>query len=324
MGVYEKAYFEEYNALIQTFEDEKRSDTFSFLDIYLTTLVNTFKWVKSVPKIPQFMIERFLCSAGRVAFFIKDAVPMILPAFPTGALDIYGEYSEYYVVGRNGENFTLKKEEIELCYANSFALPYYWMAKHFADKTTEAMTAIDGALHRAGLGPFVVAATEAQKAQLVDAITKADPRKPYTVLPNGLFDPSKAIRLPVFDNKETDVIALWDVYTRYRNLYYSTIGINNIEIQKRERLTQAEGSGNDEIVRYSLLDDMYQCRDDWKKRVKEHFNYDIEFEVQRDAATVYNLKMSNADKIEYMKVEMSKGSNIAQTNNSNTEVDPNE
>ena len=117
-------------------------------------------------------------------------------------------------------------------------------------------------------------------------------------------------RAPVFDNRETDVLSLWDVFSRYDRMFYRTFGISTVGIQKNERLTEAESTGEEEMTRYTLFQDMYNCRMDGIEQVKKKFNYDLSIEVMRDQKTVYELSQSNEDKIKMRKIEASKGANI--------------
>ena len=106
-------------------------------------------------------------------------------------------------------------------------------------------------------------------------------------------------------------------------------GINNVEVQKRERLTQAEGSGNDEYVRYTLLWDLFDNRRTFVDNVKEKFNHELEFELNRDIQTVYQLDIQtvyqltvdNDQKIADALIEITKGSNIGGQERSNDDTD---
>ena len=91
---------------------------------------------------------------------------------------------------------------------------------------------------------------------------------------------------------------------------YTTFGFDTIEIQKRERLTQAEGSANSEISRYSLFMDMFECRRDFADRVKEKFNFDLDVDINRNSNTVYNMQLDNEELIDNELIEISKGSNL--------------
>ena len=78
-------------------------------------------------------------------------------------------------------------------------------------------------------------------------------------------------------------------------------------------MTEAEGSGNDEITRYTLLDDMYERRKEFIAEVKEKFGVELEVELNRDSATVYNIELDNAQKIDDVQLNIMRGINTKGT-----------
>lgn len=324
MSVFHKLYTE---AIEKTKEQNKfifDLEKFDFFLIYMTSLVSSFKWKKTpVDNMPLFKPEQFIQQSGRLGLFNYENKWHILPIFPNGTIEEYGEYSDYIAVDCTGKNYMLKKDDLCICYNNSFCVPYYSMVKRFSDKSALALRAVDVSLAKA-IAPTLVGVSSQEQLDIIGEMAQSiNNPVPYKAMIKGKFDAKELDRVPAFDNREVDVLALWDVYVRYRNLYYGTIGINNIEIAKRERLTEAEGSGNDEIVRYSLFDDMWEQRQDFIKRAKEKFNVDIEIEINRDVDTVYSLLTDNEDKIDAVEMETLKGVNLGGNNEEEEEEDVN-
>jgi hypothetical protein len=203
-------------------------------------------------------------------------------------------------------------------------MPYYPTIKHFADKSSYALRSVHVSLQKAMMPTVISCENEQQIKILNDFNYEEKTLKPFIATHKEKFDADSMERQPIFDNRENDVLALWDCYVRYRNMFYATFGINNVEIQKRERLTEAEGSGNDEIVRYSLLDDMYEQRKDFVERVNKRFGTEISIELNRDSATVYELNLTGEEKIENMRMANLKGVNLQGANTEEKEVDENE
>ena len=310
MSVFHNLYtdsFAKYDEKIQAKQD---ATEFVFFNNYLTTLINTFRW-KYKLNIPIGFIEDAEQRTGLMAYFYDNDKPKFLPAFPSGILLENGLFSEYTMWGLDGKTYIRKLEDAELCFNCTRRMPYIGMVAYFAEKTANAIMAVDSALNKAIVPTVIAVESEEHLSTLSGILNEIKNLKPFRAFVKRKFDQNSMQRVSAFDNRENDVLALWDVYVRYRNLFYSTIGINNVEITKRERLTQAEGSGNDEIVRYTILDDMYYCRLDFCDRVKKHFGDDMSVELRRDTATVYELTLDNFQKIENEKIIISKGANIA-------------
>lgn len=319
MSVFSNIYTSRYEASEEYNRLKHYATDFDFFDTCMTTVINTFSW-KSLPdqKLPHFMPEYFLQNSGRIARYIDDnGEKKLHAAFPNGQLTDTGEFTSYTIVTPNGRSIVRAAEDIEICFNNCFKMPYVYKINQFAQKMSYALRSVDSALVKACLPVIALFENEVQLKKF-DKFTDPEVAMQAFVgmLKEKLVNKDVEI-LNLYKAGDIDVLALWDVYVRYRNLFFTTFGINNVEVQKRERLTEAEGAGNDEITRYSLLDDMYRCRTDFVKRCKDHFGDDMEIEINRDLSTVFNLEADNAEKMRLMKLEFTKGTNPA--NESETE-----
>lgn len=276
---------------------------------YLSTVISSFKWGKLPKNVLAFAPEKYLCYWGLLGMFKDGEEIKIYPCYPAGALMENGEFEKYIFVAMNGKNWTRTRDEIALCYNNSLAIPSIYNIRELASKSTDALRAVDSALERSMIPAIIECDSETDMAQLSDLYDRKKNQLPFRLKFKDGFKAEGCTVNDIFDSRKYDMLQMWDVYVRYRNLFYTTYGVNNIEIQKRERLTEAEGSGNDEITRYTLLQDMYDRRQDFVKECKEKFDYDIEITVNRDSATVYNLTLENEDKIDDVKLNLLRGVN---------------
>ena len=320
MGVFTNTYLAQTGEILKKYAEEKIAEDLSFYDIYLTTLINTFKWSKIPVDLPSFMPEQFLQYSGRLGIFENNGIK-ILPIFPAGSLMENGEYTQYTAIAMNGKTYRVDYDDVVIIFNNCTKTGYAPLVQHFSNKTSYALRAVESALQKAIMGTIIGAETEDQVNLINQLNDKEKVLKPFVAMMRTKFTSGEFERISVFDNRENDVIALWDVYVRYRNLFYSTFGVNNVEIQKRERLTEAEGSGNDEIVRYSLLYDMYNQRIVGINKANEKFGIDIKIEINRDSSTVYELTKTNEEKIEDMQLEMTRGTNLPTGGVNNAEED---
>lgn len=314
MSVFHNIYTKKYEES-QEFQELKKYQTdFNFFDTCMTSVINTFKWTKyPYKKLPQFMIEWFFQSAGRVAMYKDDNGELhIHPAYPNGALTDEGDFTAYTMYTPNGKSFYRSAEDIEIGFNNSFKIPYIYKVKQFSDKMSYALRAVDTSLTKACM-PTVALFENPEQLKKFDRFTNPETAvQPFVSMLKEKLVSKEVETIDIYDATKIDIIGLWDVYVRYRNLFYTTFGINNVEIQKRERLTEAEGAGNDEITRYSLLTDMDNCRKDWCKRCKEHFGVEMEYEINRDITTVFELQSTNEEKIELANLDFTKGTNPAE------------
>lgn len=318
MSVYHNIYANSYDEKTKQVLNEVQETDFMLSFNYLSTVISTFKWGGDLPEdCRQHIPEENLCYWGLQGLFKDDDGNFrIYPCYGVGKLLENGLYDTYCFIARNGKMWYRKLEDICLCFNNFLRIPSFGIINEYAEKSKRALNAVDAALERAMIPPIVTGRNESQMKQIGEYINNEPMnRKPFRTAQSDDFKAGEIEVHKFFDNRENDILSLWDVYVRYRNLFYTTFGINNIEIQKRERLTQAEGSGNDEITRYTLLSDMYECRKNFVDLAKEKFGINITIELNRDSTTVYQILSDNEEKIKNALIEISKGSNVAQNNN---------
>lgn len=312
MGVFEKIYSENVQRKYEEIRSNVKSDFFTLWFSYFNAVINTFTW-KNLPEgvLPQ-MPEEFLCYWGQLAMFNDDEGNVkIYPTYGSGEYLENGLYSEYTIIARNGRTWIRDINDIELCFNNAIKYPSIWFINEMTDKSTSALRAVDAALERAILPPIIECQSEEQEALVSKMYDREKNLMPFRTVLGKHFSGENSVQIhQIFDNRVNDVLALWDVYVRYRNFFYTFIGINNVEIQKRERLTEAEGSGNDEITRFTLINEMNEMRQDFVTRANKKFGTNLDIQINRDISTVYALSADNSEKIEAMDLTFSKGANI--------------
>jgi hypothetical protein len=306
-NIYENVIGKERQELII---DKDRKDAFILIN-YLNTVISSFKWKNLPETILPFMPEEQLCFTGRTAFFKDDNGNFkIYPCFMSGSLLENGEYTEYTIIARNGKQWIRKKEDIEICYNNSLRLPSAIQIFALAEDASYALRAVKTSLRRSMIPPVLTATTDEQLKALAEMREPEMSMNMFFIAFKNAVAKGEVDKIDFFDNTKEDIMSKWDIFVRWRNLFYTTFGINNVEIQKKERLTKSEGTSNDEITRYTLFDDMINCRRDWCDRIKTHFGYELDFEINRDTVTVYETSLDNEEKIENASIEIFKGANF--------------
>lgn len=323
MSVFHNIYKEKLDKYYEDLEKKEQGERFFIFQEFYSTVTSTFRWSK-VPKTNLFyQPEKYLFWWGQCAFFKDDDGEFkIFPCYPAGTLLENGLYDKWTIIAENGKTWIKDYKDIEICFANTLHLPSCISTQEMVKKCTYALESVDTALRRA-ISPNVFScADDNTMKMLTDYLKDSNTFPLFKIVNNEGFSKEAISLFKMFDNRENDVLALWDVFVRYRNMFLTSRGINTVEIQKKERLTEAEGGANDEFVRYSMLDSEWELRKDFKNRVKEHFDYDLDIELRRDRPTVYELELTNDEKIEAMEMENLKGVNLG--NNVESEEKENE
>ena len=300
MSVFSKLY-EKQMEKIEEHEHFKTTTTYLFLRQLLTTsVISSFEW-KGVPdfikEIPDYIEESYF-GAGKIAATEYNGERLIAPCYANGTLKKSGLYSHYTLIFRDGTQLILPKEDIELGFNNCFHTPSHLVVNEMIENCVRALRAVDMSLFRAQL-PSLLALNDEEKINSVIAEIEKQYKKinPLAVV-SGDWVENDLQKFELFDNRATDVLALWDIFVRYKNLAFTTFGINNVEITKNERLTLNESESNTEITRYGMFYDMYSHRKDFCDRVNNRFGWDLSVTLNRNYNTVAELNMSNEDKIE--------------------------
>lgn len=304
MSVFSKVY-ENQMKEIQTAEMYKTVATDSFLrQLFYTTVISSFGYEGNLPEFigpENDYIEECFFYGGTVAYFVHtkgDGKKYIANCYPSGILMKNGMYSTYTVIFRNGETFIYNYEDLEICFNNTFKIPSIVTVNQLIEKCLRSLRAVDMSLVKASIPALVACEDETKLTQLVDKLCKSyEMVDPLSVV-SGDWVENEIKKVDLYDNRAQDILALWDIFVRYKNLFFTTFGINNVEITKTERLTQAEGQSNTEITRYGLFSDMYHHRVDWCKRIKDHFGDEITCIINRNVDTVVELNLTTEEKIQ--------------------------
>lgn len=318
MSVFSKIYEDIRNEIVQH-EDYQNLSTEHFLTcIFYSTVIASFSYEGDTPdfirQVPSYIEECFFMSS-KVGFFVHEGKPYITPCYPNGVLLDNGMYSHYTCIFRNGKQVIIPIEDIEICENNSLGVPSRVLVDEILTKCVNSLRAVDMSLERASMPALTI--TDNRTADLIanairDSLSHS---KPYALIENSAIKGDAVHKYDLFDNRAQDVIALWDIFVRYKNLFFSSWGVNNVEIAKNERLTQAEGESNTEIIRYALFYDLYEHRVDWFKRIADHFGYNITVVINRNVDTVTEITMTTEEKQEMKKMLIAPYLN--QNNNNN-------
>lgn len=288
-SVFHNIYTQQYEKGLSNVLEENCVVVSTFRLLCLETVLNMFVWKNLPPDTLPYMPERYACWWGSFAAFTDDGELKIFPAYPSGSLLENGQYSSYNIVAMNGKKWLRDRDEIALCYNNTLSTPSIGLINELADKMSTALRAVDCALERS-LVPTVFSTPNPEDFKTLSGLyDKIKNQLPFRVMQsqNGLTD-VKVIN-DAFDSSRYNVTMMYDVFTKYRNLFNQIFGINALSVIKRERLTSGELTGGEEQASFTLINGMYERRKEFCKECKDKFNSDIDFDISRGAAEIYHI-----------------------------------
>lgn len=298
-SVFHNIYTSQYAGAVSNVAEEDFGAIATFRLLCLETVLNTFTWTNLPKDCLPYSPERYACWWSMFAMFKDDSGELkLFPAYPSGMLKENGQYDRYTIVAMNGKNWTVSRDEIALCYNNTLGTPSIGIINELADKMANALRAVDCALERSMM-PVVFQTAEPEDFKTLSGLYDGIKNKlPFRVMQSeSVISDIKTIN-DTFDIHKYDILALFDVFTKYRNLFYQTFGINTLNVLKKERVTTDEATADEGTTTFTLLDGMFSRREEFCKEAKEKFGSDISFEINRGASTKYTLTTTDTEQIE--------------------------
>ena len=291
MSVFSKIY-EKTIQDIETSEGIKNIQTDYFvITTFLNSVLASFSWENAPEqyKNNKDYINKCFMYSSKVGFFKVGDRAEIAPLTNSGTIKENGLYTKYTAIMQNGKSYELKEENVCICQSNSVGIPLYTLVAVMADKASLALRAVDMALTRAGLPSIKAIQDETKIGAIIKKIEDAYNNKNPFAIVGGDYADNTVTSIDMFDNRQVAISDIWDVFVHYKNLFASTFGFKNIDVLKNERLNTAESGVNDEITRYTLLNDMYNHFQAWTNDIKEKFGYELKVYINRDNSTVKDI-----------------------------------
>ena len=228
--------------------------TFQDTLIRLSLLAQTvFKWNGLPNGIDEKHLERYLFNEGRCMFYKDSKVGWIITkCADAGTLNFYDEPTALIPVATDAHELDLsEKEPGENCiliYNNDYAYPTVKTILMYAARITEMQRTIDINIH-AQKTPVLIKASDKTRLSAKQIYSKWSGFEPLIITDKNLTDGVEmevlSIAAPVvFDKLAIEKNKLW-------NECMTFLGINNANMDKRERLVDDEVQANNEQIGYS-------------------------------------------------------------------------
>lgn len=272
--------------------------TFSYYYYKLMLIVRAlFDWENLPNNMDERWIEKYLFTSGKCIFY-KDPTMgfMVAGLAQQGGVNCYGDPTDVYPVAENYVYNGPKLVNGENCYIirnNDLMLPSFPIIRHYSFKLTNIDRAIDVNIE-AIKTPVVVRCSDKAKLSLKNAINQRRDNEPviWTTDQANIGDMVTTLDLnapAVFKDLQTQKhMILNEVFTDF--------GINNANMDKRERMVANEVEANNEQVKASE-DVMLKAREQACKDINRIFGLDISVK-RRDLDMIPEYKEINEEKIE--------------------------
>ena len=272
--------------------------TFSYYYYKLMLIVRAlFDWENLPNNMDERWIEKYLFTSGKCIFY-KDPTMgfMVAGLAQQGGVNCYGDPTDVYPVAENYVYNGPKLVNGENCYIirnNDLMLPSFPIIRHYSFKLTNIDRAIDVNIE-AIKTPVVVRCSDKAKLSLKNAINQRRDNEPviWTTDQANIGDMVTTLDLnapAVFKDLQTQKhMILNEVFTDF--------GINNANMDKRERMVANEVEANNEQVKASE-DVLLKSREQACKDINRIFGLNISVK-RRDLDMIPEYKEINEEKIE--------------------------
>lgn len=253
--------------------------TFSYYYYKLMLIARSlFKWNDLPNNMDERWIEKYLFNSGKCIFYKDpDMGYMVAGLAQQGGINCYGDPTTVYPVA---ENYVYRGEQLinnDNCYIirnNDLMLPEFPIVRQYAFKLTNIDRAIDVNIE-AQKTPTIVRCSDKQRLSLKNAINQRRDNEPviWTADNSNITDLISTLELnPPMVFKDLQIqkhMILNEVFTDF--------GINNANMDKKERMVANEVEANNEQVKASE-DVMLKVREEACKQINRIFGTNISVE----------------------------------------------
>ena len=272
--------------------------TFSYYYYKLMLIARSlFVWENLPNNMDERWIEKYLFTSGKCIFY-KDPIMgfMVAGLAQQGSINCYGDPTSVAPVA---ENYVYSGEQLingENCYVirnNDLMLPTFPTIRLYSYKLTNLDRAIDTNVE-AQKTPILVRCSDRERLSLKNAINQRRDNEPviWSTDQSNISDMVSTLDLnapAVFKDLQTQKhMVLNEVFT--------DLGINNANMDKRERMVANEVEANNEQVKASE-DVMLKVREEACKQINRIFGLNISVK-RRKLDQIPEYEMINKDEYE--------------------------
>lgn len=234
-----------------------------------------FEWEGLPNNMDERWIEKYLFGSGKCIFYKDPVLGFMVAGFgQQGGVNCYGDPTSVYPVA---ENYVYEGKELvngENCYVirnNDLMLPNFPIIRQYAFKLTNIDRAIDVNIE-ATKTPIIVRCSDKQRLSLKNAINQRKDNEPVIWASDNAnlgdmvstLDTNAPVVFPQLQTQKHMIL----------NEVFTDLGINNANMDKKERMVANEVDANDEQVKASE-DVMLKTREEACKQINRIFGLNI-------------------------------------------------
>lgn len=253
----------------------KLEDLRGVAEVLFTMATRSFKWDGLYDDLPGWLLERYLFDCGRAAAFEDpDLGFMILPAWPTGPLDMQYNYSRYLAVGL-GYQREIDRDDCVIIYNNGAHAGSWQMVRNYTTAIDE-VNLTDRLNIKQLRFPWIFQGDEETITSLKAAIKQVEDNT-FALFTNRTIgqELQRAI------DSRTEIKYLGEDLKKHRddlfNECLTLLGFDNVPITKKERLITDEAQANTEQVQF-FRKDRLRARADAIQEINSRFGQNITVE----------------------------------------------
>ena len=259
----------------------KQLNDMTFTDYYYRLMLiarSRFKWNNLPNGIDEKWIEKYLFSEGECLFYKdKDKGFMVAKCTASGNLNYYDEPTMLRPYGTNYMGEPLENNvECVVIRNNDMMIPTCPSLQLYAFRLAEISRTIDININGQKT-PVMILCSEKQKRSMKTLFSQMNGFEPVIYGDRNMdIDSIKALKTEtpiVFDKLQIQKHAIW-------NECMTFLGINNANMDKKERLVDDEVQANNEQVEMSASV-MLKAREQACKQINELFGLNISVELRR-------------------------------------------
>lgn len=223
-------------------------------------------------------LEMALFENGRSVFIKDEALGYLtLRVNPSDKLNVYNLPTKV-IAYSTGYNVEYEMEDVVYIMNNDLQIPTSIVLQQFAYKLYNIDKTIDINLN-AMKTPVILQGSIQQQMTLRNLLMQYDGNIPF-IFGDKQFNITEAMK--VLDLKATYLADKLTIQKReYWNEMLTFLGINNTNVDKKERLITSEVESNDEIINY-YLNCFYKTRKKAVDEINKKFGLDLKLTVNKD------------------------------------------
>lgn len=230
------------------------------------------------------IVERgYIFNGTNVAFKDNMLGALCLPAVASSNINVYGIPKQYIAVGYNGKTWNLNNNKAVLLRNNGSYSPDLPLIYHYCSRMADCEMAMETNINVNKM-PFSLTGDPDQLLTMKNMIEQITGNKIAIYRPKKIKTASaEPIECKVL-NTGAEYLAdkINDSRLDYLSALLTYIGLDNVSVEKRERLNTTEAGANDEHIKSNLYLKLKCRQEDWDKvnkllgcNVKVEINYDF-------------------------------------------------